>query len=255
MMFFTTILSFLVALILGVFFLFFDLSVSLPIISFASEPLLERLFKVISLLFIIPPATYGFIYFYPSMEKKSNEIKVNQELPFATMHMAAISASLSNQSKIFEIVITTGEYPALNKEFRKLLNQINIYGADLITALRTSSFNSPSEKLSELYNGLATTITSGGDLSSFFEKRAESLLFDHKLEREKYNKYAETFMDIYISVVIAAPMILMLLLIMMKVSGLGVALSTNMLTLVMVLAVSLINALFLVFLHLRQPPS
>ncbi len=58
-------------------------------------------------------------------------------------------------------------------------------------------------------------------------------------------------MDIYISVVIAAPMILMLLLIMMKISGLGIGFSTGMIGLIMALGVSMINVVFLVFLNVR----
>jgi len=59
-------------------------------------------------------------------------------------------------------------------------------------------------------------------------------------------------MDIYISVVIAAPMILMLLLMMMKISGFGVSLSTSMITFLVVGGVSLINIIFLTFSQLKQ---
>jgi flagellar protein FlaJ len=156
-------------------------------------------------------------------------------------------------SKIFSILISTGEYPSLKKEFTKLINEINVYGFDLVSALRDCAFKSPSKKLAELYNGLATTINSGGDLRSFFEKRSQSLLFEYRLEREKYARTAETFMDIYISVVIAAPMILMLLLIMIKISGMGLPLSTSAITLIMVLGVGAVNVLFLTFLALKQP--
>jgi flagellar protein FlaJ len=186
------------------------------------------------------------------MEKKSMETKINQELPFATIHMASISESLVEPSNIFRIIISTGEYPNMEREFVKLLNEINVFGYDLVTALRNSAFNSPSRKLSELFDGLATTITSGGNLSDFFDKRAQTLLFDYKLDKEQQTKSAETFMDIYISVVIAAPMILMLLLIMMRVSGLGIALSTGMISLIMVLGVSVVNIIFLAFLQLKQ---
>ena len=103
-----------------------------------------------------------------------------------------------------------------------------------------------------MLDGLATTITSGGNLSDFFEKRAQTLLFEHKLDKEQQTKSAETFMDIYISVVIAAPMILMLLLIMMRVSGLGISLSTTMISVIMVLGVTVVNIAFLAFLQIRQ---
>jgi len=251
--FLTTILSAVAGLFIFLFFLFFSIGPELPIITMVSEPLMSRFLKIFWIIFAIPLGTLLIMYFYPSMEKRSAENKIDQELPFATIHMAAISGSMIDPTKIFSIIISTKEYPFLEREFTKLINEINLIGKDLVSALRNNAFNSPSKKLSELFNGLATTISSGGNLPEFFEKRSQSLLFEYRLEREKYTRSAETFMDIYISVVIAAPMILMLLLIMMKISGLGISLSTTMITLVMVLGVTVINAVFLTFLHLRQP--
>jgi flagellar protein FlaJ len=251
--FLTTMLSIFIGLFAFLFFLFFNIGARLPIITMVQGGVLNRLVKVIWILIGVPIATFAFMYFYPSLEKRSLGNKINQELPFATIHMSSISGSMIDPSKIFEIIVTTGEYVYIRKEFVKLLNEMNVFGHDLVTSLRRQAFNSPSRKLSDLFNGLATTITSGGDLPEFFDKRASSLLFDYRLEREKYTKTAETFMDIYISVVIAAPMILMLLLMMMRVSGLGISLSVPMITLIMIAGVSVINVIFLVFLQLKQP--
>ncbi|MFH1586007.1 MAG: type II secretion system F family protein [archaeon] len=249
---FTTMLSVIGGIFVFVFFLFFNIGVQLPIITLVEEPINSRLIKVFWLLFAIPLVTSTITYFYPSMEKKAAESKINHELPFATIHMSAISNSMVEPSKIFEIIITTEEYPSIAKEFTKMINEINIHGYNLVSALRNSSFNSPSRKLADLLNGLATTITSGGDLPNFFDKRSQSFLFEYRLEREKATRAAETFMDIYISIVIAAPMILMLLLIMMKISGLGIQLSITMITIAMIMGVSVINIIFLTFLYLKQ---
>jgi len=255
MIFLTTILSVIVAVLVTLFFLFFNLSALPPFISMTEQAFGIRFLQVFWLLIVVPATTFLFVYFYPSLERQSLESRINQELPFATIHMASISNSMIEPSNIFNIIISTKEYPFLEKEFTKLQNEINVYGYDLVTALRNRAFNSPSRKLSDLFNGLATSITSGGDLPGFFDKRSQSLLFEHRLDKERQSKAAETFMDIYISVVIAAPMILMLLLIMMRISGLGVSLGTNTITIVMVLGVSLVNILFLTFLHLKQPTS
>jgi hypothetical protein len=252
MILFSTLIVFIVSILLAVFFLFFYLSAELPIIYPAQNTPIERVPMVIWIIFVFPLATFFLMYVYPSLEKKSAGAAIEQELPFATIHMAAISGSMIDPSKIFSIMISTKEYPHIEKEFTKLMNEINIYGYDLVSALRNIAFNSPSRKLSELFNGLATTINSGGNLPDFFNKRAESLLFEYKLEKEKSNKAAETFMDIYISVVIAAPMILMLLLMMMKISGLGLNISTSLITLIMVISVSMINIVFIFFLHLKK---
>ncbi|MFQ5531362.1 MAG: type II secretion system F family protein, partial [Candidatus Nanoarchaeia archaeon] len=254
-MFFTAFLSLILAFFIFLFFLFFNLSPELPIIIGVDEGLGSRFLKVIWIIFVIPIATFLAMYVYPSLERKSIETKINQELPFATIHMSAISGSLVEPSKIFHIIVETKEYPTLEKELIKLINEINVFGHDLVTGLRNVGSNSPSKKLAELFNGLATTITSGGDLTEYFDKRAQSLLFEYRLEREKNTKSAETFMDIYISVVIAAPMVIMLLLLVMKISGLGIGVSTGMITLIMILGVSMINIIFLTFLHLKQPPG
>ena len=249
----TTIISLGIAIIIFVFFLFFNIAPELPIITRSTELFGARLIKIVWVIFLVPLGTFLFMYLYPSLEKKSLEGRINQELPFATIHMAAISGSMIEPLKVFSIISSTKEYPNLEREFNKLLNEINIYGYDIVTALKNLALNCPSSKLAELFNGLATTITSGGDLFDFFEKRSQTLLFEYRLDKEKRTKTAETFMDIYISVVIAAPMILMLLLMMMKVSGLGVSLSTSTITLLVVGGVSLINVFFLIFLQIKQP--
>jgi archaeal flagellar protein FlaJ len=248
----TSLISVFVAIFVILFFLFFNFGAEIPFITRSSEAIGTRIVKIFWVLFVIPLITFITLYFYPNLEKKSDEAKINQELPFAAIHMSAVSGSLVDPTKIFSILISTGDYPNISKQFTKLLNQINMQGRSLANSLRIISFNGPSEKLGELLNGLSTTITSGGDLQVFFEKRAESLMLDYKLSKEKYAKTAETFMDIYISVVIAAPMILMLLLIMMKISGLGVGFSAGAISLIMSLGVGIINFAFLVFLHLRS---
>jgi hypothetical protein len=249
---FTTMISVFIGAFVFLFFLFFDLSSTFPLISRAQETLDIRFLKVIWILFLTPIATFLLMYIYPRMEKRSLEQLIELELPFATIHMSAIAGSLISPIKIFEIIASTGEYPALQKEFTKMINEVHLYGYDMVTALKDTSRNSPSKKFSELLNGLATTITSGGDLPKFFDKRSETLLFEYKLTKDKANKAAESFMDIYISVVIAAPMILMLLLMIMKMSGLGMSASVGAITFMMILGVVIVNIGFLTFLNMRR---
>jgi len=250
---FSTLLSFIFSIILFIFLLFFNVILQFPFITAVEGDIFTRMLKVSWTLFVIPIATFLFGYTYPSMERQHLGSRIDQELPFAVINMAAISGSMVEPSKIFNIMILTREYPFLEKEFVKLINEINVLGYDLVTALKNNARNSPSKRLAELFNGLATTINSGGDLPNFFDKRSQTLLFDYKIERQKQTRASETFMDIYISVVIAAPMILMLLLMMIKISGLGLSISATMITIVMTLGVAAINVVFLTFLHLKQP--
>lgn len=253
MILFTTFISFILSIFLVIFLLFFKISLGTTAITMVTEGYLLRFMKLFWLVVFIPIGTFFLLYTYPSTEKKSISKRIDQELPFAVIHMSAISGSGIQPSEIFRIIGTSREYPFLKKEIRKVLNQINLYGYDLVTALNNVSKATPSVKLAELFGGLSTTISSGGELSVFFEKRAETLLLAYRLEREKYIKLAEAFMDIYISVVIAAPMILMLLFVMISVSGIGIPFSQTEITLLIIFLISIINVLFLAFLHVKQP--
>jgi hypothetical protein len=250
--FLTSLIMLAVGILSGIFFFFFKISPDMPILFKATGSIGKRLLVAAGIAIASPIITFIIMYSYPGLEKSSTATRIEDELPFATIHMSAISGSMIDPSQIFNIIISTGEYPFIEKEFKKLINEINLYGYDLVSALRNGAYNNPSRKLSELFNGLATTINSGGDLPQFFDKRSQTLLFENKLEQEKKTKAAETFMDIYISLVVAAPMILMILLMMMKISGLGISMSTQMITIIMVIAVTMINIVFLTFLQLKK---
>lgn len=236
MIFFSTILGLVIGIIAAIVLFFFGFG-----------------FYSFLLVLIMPIMAYFAVYTYPSLEAKSISGKIKQELPFVAIHMAAIVGSGVEPSRVFKIVASGDEYPYTKREMKKLINQINIYGLDLVSSLKNSAFTTPNKELGELFNGLATTISSGGSLKDFLEKRSEGLLVDYKLDREKYTKMAETFMNIYISVLIAAPMMLMMLFVLMSMTGLSIGLSTGMISLLILLIISALNVVFLIALHLKQP--
>jgi flagellar protein FlaJ len=253
MMMFTTFISIFAGILIMIFFMFFSLGFSPPFLSIYDGSYLVRFAQVFWIVLAAPALTFGALYIYPSTERGSISKKIDQEIPFAVIHMSAVSGSGIAPVEIFKIIGLSKEYPCLGKEIVKVLNQINLYGYDLGTALVNASKTSSNQRLAELFSGLATTINSGGDMSEFFEKRAETLMLQYRLEREKFAKMAETFMDIYISVVIATPMILMLLLMMISVTGTNIGLGPSQIGLIIVGVIALINVFFLFFLNIKQP--
>ncbi|MDP1729318.1 MAG: type II secretion system F family protein [archaeon] len=208
---------------------------------------------VIAVFFLVPVIVFLMVYFYPSSQRKNLEKEINQELPFLVIYMAAISTSGLEPSKLFNILVVSEEYPFTRRELKKLTNYVNFYGYDLVTALKVSSKNCPSERLAQLFDGFATAITSGGSLTEFLNKHSESLLFDYRIEREKYTHLAETFMNIYISIVIAAPLLLMMLFILMRLTGFGGSTNMSGLGVMAVLVIGILNLGFLTFLNAKQP--
>ena len=251
--FMNTLLGFVIGTLALMFLGFFTLSIIPFVITPYQGIFLTRLLTFSWLPFLVSAVAFFGTYYYPSTEESSIGDAIDRELPFAVIHMSAISSSGIEPVQLFKIIATGKEYPALRKEFRKVLNQINLYGYDLVSALSLSARASSSQKLAELFSGLSATITSGGTLTSFFTKRAESLLLEYRLEREKFTKTAETFMDLYITIVIAAPMILLLIVIMLNLSSLASGLSPNMITGIIISVITLLNIIFISLLQLKQP--
>ena len=144
------------------------------VISFVVGLLLYGVLLVIDLsnwtFFFLP---FGFVglamlsfYFYTVSESISIKKKVLQELPFATIYMSAISGSDIEPTKIFKIIARSNEYPNIGKEIKKVIMQTDIYGYDLVTSLKNVAARTSNKKLSELFSGMATNITTGGSLKN-----------------------------------------------------------------------------------------
>jgi archaellum biogenesis protein FlaJ (TadC family) len=195
----------------------------------------------------------GF-YYYPITEASNVQKSISYELPFATIHMSAIAGSDIEPTKIFEIIAGSKEYENIGKEMQKILVLIRIYGYDLVSSLKDVSKRTSSTKLAELLSGLSTNISGGGDLKTYLEKKSENFLLDYQLERRRYIDLASTFMDIYISILIAAPMVLMLMFIIMNVAGLGFqGMSIQLLLMISVVVIVIVNIMFIIAINLKQP--
>jgi Flp pilus assembly protein TadB len=210
------------------------------------------------IFFWIPFALLGLtftgFYLYPAGEAGNVQKMINQELPFATIHMAAIAGSNIEPTKIFKIISSSREYPFIGREIKKIIIQTNVYGYDLVTSLKNVALRTPNKRLSELFSGLATNISTGGELKTYLEKKAENFLLDYKLERQRYTDLSGTFMDIYISLLITAPLVLMMMFIVMNVVGMNLGgMDIGTLTFISIGAIILINIIFIAVINLKQP--
>jgi len=210
------------------------------------------------IFFFLPFGFVGLVlllfYFYPMSEANSIQKEVSYELPFAAIHMAAISGSDIEPTKMFKIIARSKEYTNIGKEIKKVVVQVDVYGYDLVTSLKNVASRTSNKKLSELFSGFATNITTGGSLKNYLERKAENFLVDYRLERQSYADLAGTFMDVYISILIAAPLVLMMMFIVMNVAGLGLGgLTIETLLLLSVVGIVLVNIVFVLILNFKQP--
>jgi len=194
-------------------------------------------------------------YYYPRQMMQIKKRSIEANIPFAANHMAAIAASGVPPHAMFRLLVDAEEYGEIANQAKKIVRNVQVFGMDVSSAIREVAIRSPSEDFREFLNGIVSTITTGGDLKKYLENAAESAMLDYKLKREKYIENLSTFADVYVGVLIAAPMFFISMLSLMalvggSLFGFSIPLLINLGVYFMI---PLLNVFFIVFVHLTQP--
>ncbi len=212
---------------------------------------------IIAIVFISTVALFFGFYFYPGSLISGRARKIKNELPFALVHMSAISGSGANPISIFELLADSSEYPELRREIKKVLNYVNLFGYNLTNSLKAVSATTPSKELSELLEGMISTIESGGDLKSYVNEKANDSLNTYRLERKKKIEALATFSEVYTAVLIAAPLLLVVTLAIINTVGANLGgMDIKTIAAIGIYGfMPLLNIGFMVFLKVSQPDS
>jgi len=213
--------------------------------------------KSVPISFLIFLAGLGFFYFYPYILIGNRKKAIKNDLPFVIIHMAAIAGSGATPISIFNLILNSKEYHGLEGEIRKIVNYVNLFGYDLSTALKQVSLTTPSVGFKELLNGIISTTESGGDLKFYLKEKAKDELNTYRLERKKYVENLATYSDIYIAVLIAAPLLFVTTLSIINVIGGNIGgISVRSIAFAgTFIFIPILNIIFIVFLSLIQPET
>ena len=171
---------------------------------------------VVALTILSPILTFFAFYFYPASLQGARERNIRNELPFAMVHMSAVAGSGAHPISIFELLVDSTEYPELKKEVRKVLNYVNLFGYNLTTAMNAVARTTPSKELKELFNGMVSTIETGGDLKAYLNEKSGEALNSYRLDRKKKVEALATYSEIYTAILIAAPLLMIISLAVMS---------------------------------------
>ena len=158
---------------------------------------------------------------------------------------------------MFELIAASKEYGEIGIEVKKIVDFINIFGYDLLTAIRTVSATTPSPQFKEFLEGMVSTIETGGDLDRYLRQEADQAALTYNLERQRYNETVSTYSDIYTGLLIAAPLFFVAALSLVNllggsIGGIGVDVVKSVGAYVVI---PLLNISFLAFLQFSQPEA
>ncbi len=218
-------------------------------------PIYEIVLRSFFFGFLAAAISAVFFFAYPFIKISERRKNITANMPFAINHLAAVSSSGVPPASMLELISESNEYGEIAVEFKKVVDLINVFGYDLLTAIRTVSASTPNQAFKEILDGMVSTIETGGDLESYLKEKAEEATLTYKLERQKYNESISTYSDIYTGVLIAAPLFFVAALAIINllggtIGGFGIE---AIMAFGAYIAIPGLNILFLTFLQMNQP--
>lgn len=192
---------------------------------------------------------------YPFQLLTTKRNSIENIMPFAINHMAAIASSGVPPPVMFKLLTNVPEYGEIANESKRIVRNMEAFGMDIISALRNVAERTPSQEFRQFLLEIVSIISTGGDLKKFLENSARDALFDYRLKREKYLQTLSTYADFYTAVLIAAPLFFVSVLsIMSLVGGEVLGMSIPMVMRIGIYAlIPILNIIFILFIHFTQP--
>jgi flagellar protein FlaJ len=192
---------------------------------------------------------------YPMQILNSKRRSIETNLPFAINHADAIASSGAPPNVIFKLLGHVKEYGEITRVSKKITRNAEVFGMDIVSAIKDVASRSPSEDMKKFLYGIVSSIETGGDLKKYLSNEAKEALRNYELKREKFLTTLSTYADFYTAVLIAAPLFFVSILSVMSMIGgqiFGMDIASAM-RLGIYGLIPMLNIGFIAFVHYTQP--
>ena len=122
---------------------------------------------------------------------------------------------------MFRVISQFDEYGEVSKEAEKIYRDVEVFGMDLIGALRKTANRTPSEELKELLWGLDNVITSGGNVGDFLHEKSRLFIAEYGRKLEQYSRTLSILIEIYLTLVLVGSVFFIIITALMSIIGGG----------------------------------
>ena len=151
--------------------------------------------------------------YYPAIVAQGRKSKIELDLPYAISYMQALSTTLPPFEIIRKVYEEQDMFGEVSKEFGVIVRNVEVFGDDLITAMRDLQHVTPSNNLRDFLNDLGIVFDSGGDVSSYLAAKTEFYREQAKRELELVLKTIEIMAEVYVSAFVAGPIALIIMIV------------------------------------------
>lgn len=195
--------------------------------------------RIVLLAIPIPAVAGGMMYLLatvlPDLRAQTRARDINAKLPYALNYLTTMASAGATPEQIFASLAKQPIYGAVAHEAAWITRDVNLLGMDIVTALGRAIERSSSAKMQDLLQGAITSLTSGGDLRTYFYNKADQYLYENRQDQKRFLDGLGVLAESFVTVVVAAPLFLIVILSVMTSLG-GSAYQTLLLGYVLIFA-------------------
>ncbi|HNX17625.1 MAG TPA: type II secretion system F family protein [Methanoregula sp.] len=170
-------------------------------------------------LVIFSAMTYVVFLAYPSVVAGNRKRNIDATLPYAINYITSMSTAGITPAEIFRLLGDSPIYGESSVEARYIAREIDIFGRDLIDALRIVSASTPSQRMKEFLQGAMASISSGGNLTEYFRTKANQYALENRQTQKLFLDTLALIAESYVTAMVAGTLFLIILQSIMSVLG------------------------------------
>ncbi len=213
----------------------------------------KLLIIIIPLPIFIAAIAYLITMMIPESRANARKKDIDNKLPYALNFIAAMASAGVTPAIVFKSLAEQPVYGEVQKEAAWIYRDISMFNIDIVTALRNAANRTPSAKLQEFLQGAITTVTSGGDLRTYFLAKSEEFMRENRRVQKEFLETLGVLAESYVTVVVAAPLFLIIMMSVMTMVGGGMGSSVLVLYLIAFIMLPLSHLGFAVTIKSMSP--
>jgi flagellar protein FlaJ len=183
-----------------------------PLIALSAHSLLIGTIAItIFSLLVFGGITYAIFIMYPTVEAGNRRRNIDASLPYAINYITSMSTAGITPAEVFRLLGDSPIYGESAVEARYIAREIDIFGRDLIDALRLVSASTPSKRMKEFLQGAMASISSGGNLTDYFRTKADQYALENRQTQKQFLDMLALIAESYVTAMVAGTLFLIIL--------------------------------------------
>lgn len=162
-------------------------------------------------LLVFGGLTYLVFMLYPGLEAGNRRRNIDASLPYAINYITSMSTAGITPAEVFRLLGSSTIYGQSAVEARYIAREIDIFGRDLIDALRLVSSSTPSRRMKEFLQGTMASVSSGGNITEYFRTKAEQYALENRQTQKMFLETLALVSESYVTAMVAGTLFLIIL--------------------------------------------